>query len=172
MESSENGLTYKEIKTQTGLSDTGLTKLLKRLDLFDLLVKAPNGGYHITNLGMQYLMSLKTVEFSLDLIRKKYRSAFLALWNQVYQVHEKARRIDEKSADRWSKMMRDASYMKLYNPDLIWVAAFKGKDGRKYLSIRPADVEDLRKLGYSPTQEHKELDHYGKLREAKEILEN
>lgn len=144
---SEKGLTYTEIKKQTGLSDTGLTKLLKRLHHFDLIINDRRGKYLVTVLGMRYLMGLKIMTIPQDTIRAKRTKARTVLWDQVHQLHEK---IVHNPGDAWSEPFKNS-----VPSDVWWVAAYQ-RDGKKWLSFRSATLEELQKLGKSSKSDNPE----------------
>ncbi len=142
----ENGHSYSEIKAKTKLSDTALSKFVRRLQHYGLILRDPERTYHITIIGLSHLMSLYPGLVSRDDVKTQHKRDHDRLWEQVRKLHEEVLRITWLPyADRASRLMFGASGGALGE---VFIGALKTKQGKKLLSVKTATLEELRNLGY------------------------
>jgi hypothetical protein len=146
-ESGESGLSYSKIKESTGLSDTALSRFLRRMQRNNLITRDENRRYHMTIIGLLFLMSLKPTMVSKDELRAQRKRDVARLWRKVRALQEEVLRITWLPfADEASRMFFRASGM---GPDLVLIGALKSRDGKEVLTVRGPGLTTLQELGYT-----------------------
>ncbi len=146
-DSAGRGLSYSKLKESTGLSDTALSKFIMRLQRYNLITRDEKRTYHLTVIGLRYLMSLKPTQISADELKAQRKRDIARLWREVRQLQEKVLRIMWLPyADPTSRLLFSASGG---SPDLLYIGALKSKDGKEILSFKTPGIEELQKLGYT-----------------------
>jgi hypothetical protein len=143
--SKESGLPYHTIKTETGLSDTALSQLLKRLTYFKLIEK-PSGRlspYRLTNHGIQMWHQQESLIIVDRTARERHRDRYKALWRELHNAQAKVLRFHLSSLPS-NHALRVILSMQ---PKLMWAGAFNGPQGKAFL-MKSLSPDDLRKLGY------------------------
>jgi hypothetical protein len=145
----EKMLIYSSIKTETGLSDSGLSTFLRRLQYHNMILRDERRIYHITAVGVCYLMSLNPTLLSEFKRRKKLRTQRTQdeeqLWNELRRLQDKILRITWLPyADETSRLIAGASGLGVG----VYLAALKSKDGKHVLCFKTPGVKELKALGY------------------------
>jgi len=145
-ESRERGLSYSEIRKSTGLSDTAMSQFLRRMQRYNLIMREETRKYHLTIVGLRFLMSQKSEQISPDELKAQYKKDFERIWSEVDKLRKKVLRVMWLPyADATSKdFMLWAG-----GPDLIYIGALRKADGKKILSWRTPDIKELQRLGYT-----------------------
>jgi hypothetical protein len=142
----QRGLPYHTIRTETGLSDTALSQLLKRLTYFKLIEK-PLGRlspYRLTNHGIQIWHQQEPLIIVDRTPRERHRDRYNRLWRELHNAQAKVLQFHFSSLPR-NHFLRVVLSMQ---PKLMWAGAFKGQQGNKAFLMKSLSPDDLRKLGY------------------------
>ncbi len=141
------GLAYSNIRESTGLSDGALSKFIMRMQRFHLIIRDETRKYHLTGIGLRFLMSQYPEHITIDDVRAQRKRDVQRLWHKVRQLHEEVFNIIKLPyADEASKIFWEASGGSL---GLFYIGALKDKAGKEILSITTPDVDELQRLGYS-----------------------
>ena len=140
------GMAYSQIKESTGLSDTALSKFIMRMQRYKLIIRDETRKYHLTVIGLQFLMSKKPQHITIEDMKAQRKKDVQRLWQKVRQLHEEVFNIVYLPyADEITKMMWGASGGTF---GLFYIGALKNKDGKEILSITTPEIEELERLGY------------------------
>ncbi|MGO9645039.1 MAG: hypothetical protein ACLPY5_09860 [Candidatus Bathyarchaeia archaeon] len=141
------GLGYSQIRELTGLSDTALSKFIMRMQRYHLITRDETRKYHLTGLGLRFLMSQNPEHITIDDLKAQRKKDLQRLWDKVRRLHEEVFNIIHLPyADEASKIFWEASGGSL---GLFYIGALKDKAGKEILSITTPDIEELERLGYT-----------------------
>jgi predicted transcriptional regulator len=146
LRASVEGLAYSAIKESTDLSDTALSKFLRRMGHYGLIMRDQEKRYHITIVGLQFLMSINPTLISNEELTTRKKKDAATLWRQVRKLHEKVLRLAWLPyRDETSRLLFNASGGRL---GLIYIGALKDAKGHQFLSFKTPDLPELKRLGY------------------------
>jgi predicted transcriptional regulator len=142
----EEGLAYSVVKRSISISHTALSKFLRRMQHYGLIMTDDKGRYHLTIIGLRFLMSADPIHISEDELRARRKKDTAILWRQVHKLQEKVLRVAWLPyADEGSRLLFKASGG---GPDLIYIGALRNAKGRQVLSLTTPDLPELKRLGY------------------------
>jgi DNA-binding HxlR family transcriptional regulator len=145
--SAGKGLSYSGLRKSTGLSDTALSKFLRRMQGHTLITRDESRRYHATVIGLLVLMSLNPTMITKDELRAQKRRDVTRLWREVHALQEKVLRLTWLPyADESSKLLFQSSGL---GPDLVLIGALKSKDGKEILTFQGPGLKMLQRLGYT-----------------------
>lgn len=145
-DAADGGLGYSQMKTSVGVSDTALSKFLRRLQ-YNRFIEKKNRRYHVAKLGSTFLMNLKPIQIQMAASdRAKRKRELIQLWDQVRRLHLKI--LQKKGL---SPLLRVA----IEQTGLLYVGALRTRDGKRFISIKTPDLEELRRLGWMGEEERK-----------------
>jgi hypothetical protein len=146
LRASAEGLAYSAIKDSTDLSDTALSKFLRRMGYYGLIMRDQRKRYHITIVGLQFLMSINPTLISKEEVTARTKKDEATLWRQVRKLQEKVLRVAWLPyADETSRLLFSASGGCL---GLVYIGALRDAKGREILSFKTPDLRELKRLGY------------------------
>lgn len=103
--------------------------------------------YVITVVGLRFIMSQHPEQIKIDELKALRKRDIEQLWNEISKLHSKVLRIAYLPyMDETSRLMVRGSAGAL---GLFYVGALKNKAGKKFLSLKTADIRQLEDLGYT-----------------------